>query len=263
MYRVDDIAKAIEAFAPTGLQEDFDNSGLLVGDRSAQVSSALLCVDTTEDTIEEAIELGVNMIISHHPIIFNPLKRLTSSNYVERIVQKAIKNDIALYACHTNLDAVHGGLSYRLAEMIGIENPKLLGQPNKMDASAGFGVVGELSQPIDTVEFLLMLKKIFSLSVIRHNAICRPTVQRIAVSSGSGAFLIDDAKRSGADIFIAADFKYNNFIDACRDIVVADIGHYESEYCAIELLFDVIRKKLPTFALHKSEKTKNPVNYIY
>ncbi len=258
--KIKDITAAIEAFAPLSAQEGFDNSGLIVGDREAGVQSALLCVDITESVMEEAVRLGAGLVVSHHPIIFNPLRRITGSNYVERVVATALRHGIALYGCHTNLDAVQGGLSYRLAEMIGLRDVRLLA-PTK-DEKTGFGVVGTLAKPCGTVELLETIADILSIKSLRYSAPVHDTITRVAVCSGSGASQIPDAIAAGAELFLAADFKYNHFLDAGGRITIADIGHFESEYCAIDLLYGIISEKFPTFAVRKSENSVNPVNYL-
>lgn len=259
--KIKEITSAIEESAPLALAEGFDNPGLIVGHDDAEISSALLCVDITEEVMDEAEALGVGMIISHHPIIFHPLKRLTGSTYVQRVVERAIKAGIALYACHTNLDAVKGGMSYRVAEMLGVRGLRLLTVNNPAYPDAGFGVVGELEEAMAVEDFFALMKQKLNLSVIRYSDPCRETIRKVALCTGAGASLIDTAAATGADIYIAADFKYNDFLDADRRLIVADIGHFESEYCAIDLLFDIITKKISTFALHKSAESRNPINY--
>lgn len=257
--KIKDITDAIESFAPLCAQEDFDNSGLLVGHSDAEIESALLCVDITEEVMDEAERLRVGMVISHHPVIFHPLRKLTGANYVERVVERAVRSGIALYACHTNLDAVPGGMSWMLAEMLSVGSPQLL---SATKPGIGFGVVGELSEAVPAEKFMRHVMDILKVKAIRHSDICRPMVRRVAICSGSGASLIEAAAEAGADIYIAADFKYNNFLDADKRLIVADVGHFESEYCAIDLLYDVITKKIPNFALRKSDNSRNPVNYL-
>lgn len=261
MIKVKDITAAIEEAAPLKLQESYDNSGLIVGDPEAEVESALICVDITEQVMDEAEELGVDMVISHHPIIFHPLKQIVGGDYVQRVVERAIKNDISLYASHTNLDAVKGGVSYRLAELLGIGELELLSQSTQTEEEAGFGVVGKLEKRVGVEQFFKQVKQRLNVEVIRHSKLCLESVERVAVCGGSGASLIDAAVGAGAELYIAADFKYNDFLDAEGRIIAADIGHFESEYCAIELLYEIISKKMATFALYKSEKSKNPVYY--
>lgn len=252
---------AIEQFAPLGLQDDFDNSGLLVGHADAEVGSALICVDITEAVMDEARRLGAGMVISHHPIIFHPLRHITGGSYVERVVEQAIKEEIALYAAHTNLDNAGGGMSFRLASMLGLEDVSVL-VPSAQDAATGSGVVGRLPAPMPAEAFLKHVKNVLGLKVIRHSEICIANIEKVALCTGSGAFLTDAAAAAGAGILVTADLKYNNFLDTGGRLIVADIGHFESEYCAIDLMYDIIRKKMPTFALHKSVDSRNPVNYI-
>lgn len=258
--KIKEITAAIESHAPLATQESYDNSGLVVGDPEAAVDSALICVDITEAVIDEAEELGVKLIISHHPVIFNPIKRLTGATNVEKLVARAIRAGIALYASHTNLDVALGGLSHRLAETIGLQNTKIL-SPSK-EENTGFGVIGNLPKPCPTEEFLKEVAQKLKIKAIRHSAPATEKVTKIAICSGSGASLIETAQAAGADLYLAADFKYNNFLDAAGRITIADIGHFESEYCAIEVLFDIITKKFPIFALHKSRSAANPVNYL-
>lgn len=258
--KISEIISVIESVAPLSLQEQYDNSGLIVGNPNGEITSALLCVDITESVLDEAIELGAGLIIAHHPIIFHPLKRLTGQSNVERIVARAICSGVALYAAHTNLDQAENGLSVRLANLLGVKNGVPLAPAVGFDG-AGYGVVGTLGEPMATVDFLAHLKSTLNLSVIRHSDLCCETISRVAISSGSGASLIKSAVGLGADIFVTADLKYNDFVDATGGMIVADVGHFESEYCAIEVLFDIIRKKMTTFALHRSVNSRNPVEY--
>lgn len=260
--KVRDIAAALEEFAPLPLQESYDNAGLIVGAADDEVTCALLCVDITEEVMDEAEECGADMIIAHHPIIFNPIKRLNGTTYIERVVARAIRRGIALYACHTNLDSTEGGMSWRLAEMLDIENLHVLESTRKDQPEVGFGVVGTLPQPEPTMEFLARMKRTLNVGAVRYSRINTPTIERVALCTGAGASLMSEARRSGAQLYIAADFKYNNFLDADRDLIIADIGHFESEYCAIQLMFDVLSKKLPNFALRKSANATNPINYL-
>lgn len=260
--KIREITGVIEAFAPLSAQESYDNSGLIVGDPQAEVESALLCVDITEPVLEEAVDRGIGLIVSHHPVVFHPLRRLTGSTYIERVVARAVREGVALYACHTNLDSVPGGMSYRLAGMLGVEELRLLSRSRIDDPRIGFGVVGELAREMPAADFLAVMKERLNLKVIRHSELCRETVRRVALCTGAGASLIPAAKEVGADLYVAADFKYNDFLDADGRLIVADVGHFESEYCAIALLYDIITKKMPTFALRKSVKSQNPINYF-
>ena len=259
--KIKEITDAIERFAPLALQEGYDNAGLVVGDPEREVGRALLAVDVTEEVLAEAEREGCDLVVTHHPIVFHPLKRLNEADYVQRCVARAVRRDIALYACHTNLDSAPGGMSWRLAEMLGVGNLRVL-QPSETGDGAGFGVVGELPEAVDTVEFMRIIQRRLEVSVVRYSDIATSGVRRVAVCTGAGASLIGEARRAGADIYITADMKYNDFMAPDKALTVADIGHFESEYCAIQLIFDILSKNLCTFAVRKSERSRNPVNYL-
>ena len=257
---IGDIVRPIEEFAPLSLQESYDNAGLIVGRLDDELQGGvLLAVDVTEEVIEEAIEKGCGLIITHHPIIFHPLKRLNSASVVERCVEMAIRNNIALYACHTNLDSAPNGMSWKVGEMLGLQDMEVL-QPTA--EGAGFGVVGTLSQPMSEVDFLSQVKKIFSVETLRHSALLGREVKRVAICTGAGASLMREAKASGCDIYLTADLKYNDFYTPDSHFVVVDMGHFESEFCVIAILFDILSKIFINFALHKSAQSKNPVHYF-
>ena len=258
---IKELTDVIEAFAPLSLQESYDNSGLIVGRPSDEVHKALLAVDVTDEVMDEAERDACDIIITHHPIIFHPLKRFNSANQVERCVERAIRKGIALYACHTNLDSTPEGMSWRLASMLGIEDLEVL-QPSAAGEQSGFGVVGNIAEQMPTNEFLRKVMAVTGAEVIRHNDIATPNVSRVAVCTGSGAFLIGEARKAGAEVYVTADLKYNDFMTPDGALTVADIGHFESEYCAIELLFDILSKKFLTFAVRKSECSRNPINYL-
>ena len=230
------ITDVIERFAPLEWQESYDNAGLIVGRPDDEVHKALLAVDVTEEVLDEAEAEGCDLVITHHPIVFRALKRF-------------------------NLDSAPGGMSWRLAEMLGVGNLRVL-QPSETGDGAGFGVVGELPEAIDTVEFMRIIQRRLEVSVVRYSDIATSGVRRVAVCTGAGASLIGEARRAGADIYITADMKYNDFMAPDKALTVADIGHFESEYCAIQLIFDILSKNLCTFAVRKSERSRNPVNYL-
>lgn len=257
---VKDIISVIESFAPLSAQEEYDNSGLIVGRFDAEINGILLCVDITNAVLDEALELGCELVVSHHPIIFTPLKRLTDSSYVESVVARAIRSGIALYACHTNLDSVSGGLSWRLADELGILNCRLL--TGNIDFQIGFGVVGELDSEIDAMEFLKLVKAKLSIDCIRHSSLDNCKIRKVALCTGSGSSLFEDAIASGADLYLSAEFKYNAFLDAYSKIIIADIGHFESEYCAVSLLNDILKSQFSTLSIYQSIKGNNPVNYL-
>lgn len=259
--KISEITSIIERFAPLGWQESYDNAGLIVGRPDDEVHKALLAVDVTEEVLDEAEAEGCDIVLTHHPIVFHALKRFNSADPVQRCVERAIRSRIALYACHTNLDSAPGGMSWRLAEMLGVGELEVL-QPSEAGVGVGFGVVGELPEAVDTVEFMRFIQQRIGVKAIRHSDTATSAVRRVAVCTGAGASLIGDARRAGADIYITADLKYNDFMAPDKALTVADIGHFESEYCAIELLFDILSKNLCTFAVRKSERSRNPVNYL-
>ncbi|MBR5196696.1 MAG: Nif3-like dinuclear metal center hexameric protein [Alistipes sp.] len=261
--KIRDIAAAIEEFAPLSLQADYDNSGLIVGRLDDEVHSALLAVDVTEEVIDEAEREGCDIIITHHPIIFAPIKRLNSANYVERCVERAIRSGIALYACHTNLDSTPNGMSWQVGSMIGLDAMSVL-EPRKGDHNAGYGVVGVLPRPENIMALLNRVKSIFNVGAIRYSDLPSEDmmVRRVAVCTGAGRSNIIDALAAGADLYITADLRYNDFMMGENRMVLADIGHFESEFCAIRILNDIISKKMCNFAVRKSACSRNPIHYL-
>ena len=258
--KISEIASVIESFAPLSWQESYDNSGLVVGRPDDEVHSALLAVDVTDEVLDEAEREGCDMVITHHPIIFHALKKLNSADMTQRCVERAIRRGIALYACHTNLDAAPDGMSIRLAEMLGVVQPRIL-QP-AADSGAGFGAVGDLPQPMEFADFMERIRSVTGARVLRHSAPVRPSVRRVAVCTGAGASLTAEAGRAGADVYVTSDLKYNDFMVPDGRFTVVDAGHFESEYCAIEILFDILSKNLRTFAVRRSECSCNPVHYF-
>ncbi len=259
--KIREIVAPLEEFAPLALQEHYDNAGLIVGDPDDEADAALVCVDVTEAVLEEAVARGIRLVIAHHPLVFHPLKRLSSATYIERAVRLAIREGIAVYACHTNLDSAPQGMSHALGRQLGLRDMELL-TPSDAAAGAGFGVVGRPEREMPTADFLRMVRERLGTGAVRHSALVRPTVRRVALCTGAGASMMADARRRGADLYISADFRYNDFLDADNDLVIADVGHFESEYCAISLICEIIRKKITNFALHRSERSVNPVNYL-
>ena len=363
--KIKEITCFLEEIAPLNYQESYDNSGLIVGDEDTQVTSVLICLDSVEEVIEEAIENDCNLIIAHHPIIFSGLKKLNGKNHIERAIIKAIKNDIAIYAIHTNLDNIKGGVSSKIADKLGLKNQQILSPKRDLlrklevyvpkenveevqnalfasgagsvgdykncsfqsvgvgtflpseDASpkvgekgkqerveeikievifpknieksllnkmknahpyeevayqiylldnvfpqVGSGIVGELKEEVDSEEFLEILKRTMNTDCIRHTKLVRSTIRKVAVCGGSGSFLLNNAKGVGADIFITSDFKYHEFFDAENHIIIADIGHYESEQFTKELIYDLLTKNFTKFAVRLSKVNTNPIKYL-
>ena len=260
--QIKDILTVLESVAPPHLQESYDNAGLIVGDPETAVTGVLFCLDSIEAVVEEAVRKGCNLVVAHHPIVFRGLKRLNGANYVERTVIQAIRKNVALYAIHTNLDNVHQqGVNGRIASRLGLERTRILA-PKPGLPDIGAGLLGTLPAPMTGEAFLLHVKTALRAGCVRHTALLNKPVQQVAVCGGSGSFLLPDALRAGADAFVTADFKYHEFFDADHRLLIADVGHYESEQFTIELLYEIIREKFPTFALHLTEVNTNPVNYL-
>ena len=345
MPTIKQITAHLETIAPPSYQESYDNAGLITGNPSWEAQGAVLSLDATEEVVDEAVQSGCNMVIAHHPIVFRGIKKLNGKNYVERAVIKAIKNDVAIYAIHTNLDNVyHKGVNAKIAETLALENTRILapkkvaqklhayvpndavnslltalpkagasnvnyssenqvfidenetfhegkklevayssGMKSKLVAlikshapnayieihdlenpspDIGSGMIGELTEPMEENDFLQNLKKTMKTGCVRHTRLLGKPVKTVAVCGGSGSFLLTHAIRQKADVFVTADFKYHEFFDADGQTVIADIGHYESEQFTVELLHEIISEKFPTFALHFSKVTTNPVLYI-
>lgn len=363
--KIQDVTSFLETIAPASLQESYDNAGLLTGNTGWHCTGIITTLDATEDVVLEAIEKKCNLIVAHHPIIFSGLKKITGKNYVEKTIIAAIKNDIAIYAIHTNLDNILAGVNGKIADKLGLINRQILqpkkgllkklitfvpiaqaeevrnalfiagaghignysecsfsiggegtfkgamgtdpfvGKPGQSHTEKeirlemvfptwienellkalttvhpyeevaydiflldnkylgiGSGLSGELPEAITELEFMQQLKNTFGLTVIRHTPFsCKP-VKKIALCGGAGSFLIGAAIAAGADFYITGDVKYHEFFDANGKIVIADIGHFESEQFTIDLLFDLLREKFPNFAVQKTGVKTNPVNYF-
>jgi dinuclear metal center YbgI/SA1388 family protein len=264
--------QALESFAPLQLQESYDNSGLIIGNQDRICTGIICSLDATEAVVEEAIASGCNLIIAHHPIVFSGLKKINGKNYVEQTIITAIKNDIAIYAIHTNLDNTLKGVNDRLADKMGLTKRSILlpkpppttpNQNNVIDyQEVGSGLIGELPEPMDEYLFLEMLKTSFSLQVIRHSPLLGKQIKKIAICGGAGSFLIGRAVAQQADVLVTADLKYHEFFDANGELLLADIGHWESEQYTTELIIELLKLKFPTFAVLKSVIITNPVNYF-
>ena len=355
----------LESLAHPSLQEQYDNAGLITGEAGWECSGIICALDATEEVVKEAISKKCNLIVAHHPVIFSGLKKINGNNYVEKAIITAIKNDIAIYAIHTNLDNVLEGVSGKMAAMLGLKNISILSQKestlkklftfvpvdkadqvrnaifaagggyvgnysecsfnaggtgtfkagkgadpyvgeigkqhqekeikievifpfyleNKIVAALkeshpyeevaydllnltnnypviGSGAIGELAVAIDETIFLAEVKKIFKVPMIRHTALLSRKIKKVAVCGGAGSFLIPKALAASADAFITADIKYHEFFDANNQLLIVDIGHYESEQFTINLLHEVLGQKFPTFAVLKTEVETNPVRYF-
>lgn len=261
MIRVRDIAAVIERFAPVDIQESYDNAGLQVGDPEALVSAALLCLDVTEDILREARERKCNLIISHHPLLFKGLKQVTGANQTQRIVIEAIKEGIAIYSAHTNLDSAWNGVSHEIAHEMGATSLEVL-DPHPGDPTVGLGVIGNI-EPTPVLEFLRRLKETFNVKALRYAAqVPKLVVRKIAVCGGAGASLISKAISMGADAYVCGDLKYHDFTTYAPEIILADIGHYESELCSRKIFSRIIRETYPDMVVYFSDCEKNPVKFL-
>jgi dinuclear metal center YbgI/SA1388 family protein len=254
------IAAVIEEQAPLSYQESYDNAGFCVGHPDTVINAVLLCVDVTEAVLEEAARLGANMIVSHHPVIFSGLKKITGATCVERMVAQAIKNNVVLYAAHTNMDSALHGVSWAMAQQLELRDIKIL-LLRESPAQSGFGAVGNFPDDMDVHLFLDLLKRSFAVPCVRHSALLPGKVRRVAVCGGSGAFLLQDAVTAGAQCFVSADLKYHDFFNADGHIIMIDIGHYESEKYVLSIFYDLLTKKIPNFAVQISKAGLNPVCY--
>ena len=257
--KVKDIIEAIEEFAPLSLQEGWDNSGLCIGSPEDPVTSVLFGLDCTPELVDEAVACGADMIVTHHPLIFSGLKKISSDNKVGEAVIKAIKAGISIYAAHTSADKVIAGVSGAMAARLGLENVRILDEDGD---GTGLGVVGDLPRPLTSDEAVAFVKERFGLKMMRTSRPLEGMISRVAMCGGSGGSLIGAAMRSGAQLYISGDISYHNFFTA-DGFMIMDIGHYESEIEIVDILFSLIKKKFPTFAVRITQNIySNPIFYF-
>ena len=253
---------ALEQYAPLPLQDGFDNAGLQIGLTAEQeVTGALLCLDVTEAVIAEAEREGCNLIVAHHPLLFHGLKSITGKSYVERCVVKAIQKGIGIYAAHTNLDNAQGGVNYRIAEKIGLVNLSFL-ETKPAAVPAGAGVIGELPDAEEERDFLLRLKALFGIQCLRHNALGNRKIRRVALCGGAGGFLLPAAIAQGADAFLTGEVRYHDYFGHEGELLIAEMGHYESEQYTIDILEEILRSRFPELKTVKTSLNTNPINYL-
>ena len=256
------ILDALEQYAPLPLQDSFDNAGLQIGlTEEQEVTGALLCLDVTEDVIDEAVRKGCNLIVAHHPLLFHGLKSITGKTYVERCVVKAIKNGVGIYAAHTNLDNAQGGVNYRIAEKIGLDNIAFLETKQSLMPS-GAGVIGVLPEAEDEEPFLNRLKTLFDIKCLRHNALCGRKIRKVALCGGAGGFLLDNAIKQGADAFLTGEMRYHDYFGHDGDLLIAEMGHYESEQYSMDIFEDILRRHFPELKIEKTSLNTNPIYYL-
>ena len=262
--KIQKVVDALEQFAPLPLQEGYDNAGLQVGlTETVEVSGALLCLDVTEDVVDEAIEHGCNLIISHHPLIFRKLSRISDENYVQRTVTKAIKNDITIVAMHTNMDAALGGVNYKIAEKMGLENLHFLSSEKEVNGiKGGEGVIGELAEGIAADDLICLLRERFGVESVQCNQLLRRRIKKVALCGGAGSFLLDDAIRAGADAFVTGEMGYHEFFGHEQEIQICVIGHYQSEQFTSEIFRDIINERCPEVKCVISQINTNPIIYL-
>ena len=256
---VKDITDVLEEFAPLSIQEKWDNSGLMIGSPSQEVHGILIGFDCTPELVDEAIQVGADMIITHHPLIFSGLKKISPDNPVGLTVVKAIRAGIAVYAAHTTADKVIAGGSGAMAARLGLVNVNVL-EPE--DGGVGLGAVGDLPKPMSASDAVEYVKKCFSLKAARCSKFPDIQISRIAMCGGSGSSLISAAEESGAQMYISGDISYHHFFTG-NNFLIMDIGHFESEVDIVPILFSVITKKFPNFAVRISGGLleSNPVHY--
>ena len=266
------VVDALEHYAPLPLQEGYDNAGLQVGlTEAVEVSGALLCLDVTEDVVDEAIQKGCNLIVSHHPLIFRKLARISDENYVQRTVRKAIKNDITIVSMHTNMDAAKGGVNFKIAEKLGLRNLRFFGGEKEIDGvKGGEGVIGEITDETDTLhadgiaadDLVLMLRERFQAECVQCNQLLRRPIRKVALCGGAGSFLLDAAIAAGADAFITGEMHYHEFFGHEQEIQIRVIGHYQSEQFTSEIFRSIITEKCPGVKCEISEINTNPIIYL-
>ncbi len=258
-YKVKDVTKVIEDFAPLSIQEGWDNSGLCIGSPEAPVTSVLLGLDCTPELVDEAIECGADMIVTHHPLIFSGLKKISPEDQVGEAVIKAIKAGISIYAAHTSADKVIAGVSGAMAARLGLQDVSILDEDSE---GTGLGVVGDLPQPLSAEDAVALVKERFSLKAMRTSRPVEGKISRVAMCGGSGGSLIKAAAASGAQLYISGDISYHNFFTR-EGFMIMDIGHYESEIEIVDILFSLLRKKFPTFAVRITQNIySNPIFYF-
>ena len=361
---INQITAYLEQLVPLASQESYDNCGLLVGDKNTEVTNVLISLDCTEQIVEEAIQKNCQLIISHHPLLFKGIKKLTGGDYVQRTLIKCIQNNIAIYAIHTNLDNYRFGVNYEISNRLNLMNAQIVLPKNQSlsklvtyvplshvdevtntlftagagrignyeechfrtvgsgtykpmemanpfegsvdqrseveeakieflventrmefivnqlklvhpyeevaydvvalqnsNAHEGAGMIGELQEPMDEIEFIKNVKEIFQCGVVKYTRLLDQPIKKVAVCGGSGSFLVQQAIAQGADVFVTSDMKYHEFFDADDRILILDIGHYESEQYTKHLIADILKKNFTNFAIHLTERNTNPINY--
>jgi dinuclear metal center YbgI/SA1388 family protein len=249
-----EVARIIEQFAPLDTAAEWDNTGFCIGSPQTEVRAVLVGFDCTPALVREAVERGANMIVTHHPLIFRGIKKISPDNFLGEIITLAVKNDIVVYSAHTNADKAEGGVNTLMAERLGLQDCSVL-------SSDGFGLVGHLPRPMAEEDFIAFVKKQFSLKVVRTSRLTGKPVGKVALCSGSGSSLIGDALASGADAYICGDVSYHQFFTE-KGFLLLDIGHFESEIDIVGKLISVLEEKNSTFAVLRTNEDYNPIHYF-
>lgn len=261
MPKVRDIARTIEGYAPLSLQESYDNCGLQVGNPDMEVSGCFIVLDVTEQSVSEAVEHGCNMVISHHPLIFGGIKSVTASTSTGRIVLEAARRDVAIYSAHTNLDKTYQGVSWEMACMLSLTDVEVLDADEKSPLT-GLGTIGNFGA-MPSLEFLRKVKECFGVKALKYSAGYKSLiVKRVAVCGGSGASLIKEAVKAGADAIVTGDVKYHDFTEWGDRILIVDIGHFESELGSRKILSQVLEESYPDLPRVIDEEERNPINFL-
>ena len=260
--KIKEVIDALERFAPLPLQEGYDNAGLQVGLTETEVSGALLCLDVTESIVDEALEKRCNLIVSHHPLLFHAIKTLSDINYVQRTVMKAIENHVTVVSMHTNLDNAQGGVNFKMAEKIGLEDVRFFDEKIADDVTSGNGVIGVLPTEMDSMAFIDKVKKVFGVECAQCNQLLHRKISKVALCGGAGSFLLDDAIKTGADAFITGEMHYHDFFGHEQEIQIAVLGHYQTEQFTNEILYSILREAFPLLSLYMTEKNTNPIKYL-
>ena len=258
MAKLREIIAALERLAPLKLQDEWDNSGLQVGFPDAEISRVLVCLDITEAIVEEAVAKKCNLIVSHHPLLFKPLRQVSDTTYQQRCVVRALASGVSIYSAHTSLDNAPGGVNHQIASLLGLQDLHWLSPQEGEDAGAG--LVGELPQPECDADFLARVKRTFGVQCLRHSAPDGRMVRRVALCGGAGAFLLRDAIRAGADCFLCGEFHYHDYFEN-GGVLLAELGHYQSEQYTQDLLQAYLQANCPGVEVVKTGLDTNPICY--
>ena len=256
--KLKEVIYALERLAPLRLQDEWDNSGLQVGFPEAEVTRILVCLDVTEEIVEEAIAKECEMIVSHHPLLFKPLRQVSDATYQQRCVVRALASGISVYSAHTSLDNAPSGVNHKIAALLGLQDLRWLSPKEGEDA--GSGLVGQLPQPETDRDFLDRIIRIFGVRSLRHSETDGREIRRVALCGGAGAFLLPDAIRAGADCFLSGEFHYHDYFEH-GGLLLAELGHYQSEQFTQDLLRDYLAKACPGLEVVRTALDTNPIRY--